>query len=38
MSFFDERVEAYRRYVGKKKAGRIVDGRVWDEYPRGNDE
>ena len=21
--------------VGKKKAGRIVDGRVWDEYPRG---
>ena len=24
--------------VGKKKAGRIVDGRVWDEYPRGNDE
>ncbi len=23
--------------VGKKKAGRIVDGRLWDEYPRGND-
>ena len=23
--------------VGKKAAGRMVDGRVWEEYPRGND-
>ena len=22
--------------VGKKAAGRMLDGRVWDEYPRGN--
>ncbi len=24
--------------VGKKAAGRVLDGRVWDEYPRGNDD
>lgn len=30
--FHGERVH-YAQYVGKKKSGRILDGRTWDEYP-----
>jgi protein gp37 len=31
-AFFDHKV-AFMKHVGKKAAGRLLDGRTWDEYP-----